>query len=103
MSYIIRKVAEQLDNIYYPIGQKGPEMGGMADQESEASEELQEEMEARDQENYTPSNDNLIINKNDNPGDKFAIIAKLEELAILLHSGYAYDLVKVTIKKINNE
>lgn len=98
MSYIIRKTAEQLQNQYYPIGQKGPEMGGNADQESEVSEEINDEMEAQEMEGHTPGNDNLVINKNDNVGDKFAyVLAELKNLVILTKAGYARDLIKATI------
>jgi hypothetical protein len=62
---------QQIANDYLPLGQQGDEYGGNATQENEVTEELNEEMEARDMENYTPGQDNLIINKNDNPGDKW--------------------------------
>lgn len=61
----------QLSNDYFPIGQKGTEMGGNVDQENEVTEELNEEMEARDMEGFTEGMDNVIIDKNDNPGDKW--------------------------------
>ena len=100
MNYKIRKTAEQLANEYFPEGDKGPQLGGNADQESEVSEEINEEMEARDQENYQPGKDNLVINKNDN-GDKFLpIMAKLNELVILVKSKYARDLIRATITKL---
>lgn len=101
MNYKIRKTAEQLANEYFPVGDKGPELGGDADQESESPEEINDAMESQDQENYQPAKDNIIIDKNNNPGDKFAsIIAELEKLAILYKSGYIYDIIKSTIIKI---
>jgi hypothetical protein len=101
MNFKIRKTADQLADIYYPEGDKGPQLGGNADQESETSEEINEDMEFQDQENYTPGNDNLVINKNDNPGDKFLpIMAKLKELVILVKSSYARDLIRATITKL---
>jgi len=104
MNYKIRKTAEQLANEYFPEGDKGPQLGGNADQESEVSEEINDEMEARDQENYTPSRDNLVINKNDNPGDKFMpIMAKLDELVILVRSEYARELIRATIAKLEKK
>lgn len=104
MSYRIRKTAEQLANEYFPEGDKGPQLGGNADQESEVSEEINDEMEARDQENYTPGKDNLVINKNDNPGDKFMeIMAKLNDLVILVKSDYARDLIRATITKLGKK
>ncbi len=101
MNYKLRKTAEQLGNEYFPVGDKGPQLGGNADQESESPEEINDDMETSDQENYQPGKDNIIINKNDNPGDKFAmIIAELEKLAILVKSSYARDLIRTTIAKL---
>lgn len=101
MNFKIRKTAEQLANEYFPEGDKGPQFGGNADQEVESSEEINEDMEIQDQENYQPSKDNLVINKNDNPGDKFMeIMAKLNELVILVKSDYARDLIRATITKL---
>ena len=68
------KNAEQLNNEYYPIGQKGDEYGGNADQESEVAEEINEELEAKDMEGYTPGTDNIIIDKM----DSFPVLAKLK-------------------------
>lgn len=104
MSYKIRKTAEQLANEYFPEGDKGPQLGGNADQENEAAEEINEEMETRDQENYTPGNDNLVIDKNTNPGEKFSyIIDNLEKLVILVKTSYARDLIRAAIIKIRND
>lgn len=100
MNYRIRKTAEQLANEYFPEGDEGPQLGGNADQESESSEEINNDMETYDQENYTPGDDNLVIDKNDN-GDKFLpILAKLNELVILVKSEYARDLIRATIAKL---
>lgn len=104
MNYKIRKTSEQLGNEYHPLGQKGDEYGGNADQESEVSEEINEELEARDQENYEPGKDNLVINKNDNPNDKFMeIMAELKKLVILVKSEYARDLIRATITKLGKK
>lgn len=103
MTYRIRKTAEQLANEYFPEGDKGPQLGGNADQESESSEEINNDMETYDQENYTPGDDNLVIDKNDN-GDKFMpIIAELEKLVILVKSDYARDLIRATIAKLGKK
>ena len=101
MNLKIRKISEQLGNTYYPIGQKGNEYGGNADQESEVAEELNEEMEARDMEGFTPGNDNLIIDKNQ-MNDAIAV-AELERLAILLKQGYAKDLLNAAIERIKRK
>lgn len=104
MGYKIRKTAEQLGNNYYPVGQKGDEYSGNADQDSESSEEINDEMETQEQENYQAGKDNIIINKNDNPGDKFMeIMAELRALAILVKSGYARDLITVTIARLERK
>lgn len=101
MNYKIRKTAEQLANNYYPLGQKGDEYGGNANQENEVPEEINEDMEARDQENYTPGQDNIIIDKMDSAAvDPGTILASLKELAILVKGSYARDLIKTTMRKI---
>ena len=101
MNYKIRKTAEQLANEYYPEGDKGPQLGGNADQESEVPEEINEEMETRDQENYQPGKDNMIIDKTDSfPGFEGTILAELEKLVILVKTSYARDLIKATIAKL---
>jgi hypothetical protein len=101
MNYKIRKTAEQLANEYFPEGDKGPQLGGNADQESEVSEEINEDMEARDQENYQPGKDNMIVDKMDSvPINEGTILAELEKLVILVKSSYARDLIRATITKL---
>ena len=101
MSYKIRKTAEQLADKYFPLGQKGDEYGGNVNQENEVPEEINEEMEARDQENYQPGKDNIIIDKMDSvPINEGTILAELEKLVILVKTGYARDLIKATIAKL---
>ncbi len=101
MRYKIRKTAEQLAEKYYPVGQKGNEYGGNANQEVEVPEEINEEMETRDQENYTPGKDNMIIDKMDSvPINEGTILAELRKLVILVKTGYARDLITATIAKL---
>lgn len=82
------KFADQLQNTYHPVGQKGDEYGDNADQESEVSEEINDEMEAKDMEGYTPGNDNLIIDKNNNPTDGFGVLGRLSKRDILLKGSF---------------
>ncbi len=104
MSFKIRKTAEQLANEYFPEGDKGPQLGGNADQESEASEEINEDMEARDQENYTPGRDNLIIDKTDSaPINEGTVLAELKKIVILVKTNYARDLIRATIAKLGRD
>lgn len=64
-------------------------------------EEMNEDLEARDMENGpNPGTDNLVIDKNDNPGELGSIVAKLKELAILLKSGWSKDVIEVLVKRI---
>lgn len=101
MNYKIRKTAEQLANEYFPEGDKGPQLGGNADQESEVSEEINDEMEARDQENYQPGKDNMIVDKMDSRAvDPGTILAELKKLVILVKSSYARDLIRATITRL---
>src|SRR5271163_3007487 len=68
----------------YPLIPGGDDYSDTSDQKAEVTEELNEELEARDMEGYTPGNDNLIIDKNNNPTDGFGVLAKLKDNAILL-------------------
>lgn len=68
------KSAEQLDNFYYSIGDKGPQFGGNAEQENEAAEEVNDDMENQEQENFSAGKDNIVIDKNSNPTDGFGIL-----------------------------
>jgi hypothetical protein len=83
------KNAEQLNNKYYPIGQKGDEYGGEADQDSEVAEEINEELEARDMEGYTPGTDNIIIDKMDSVPN---LMANLKKMVILIDDQNMHDL-----------
>lgn len=101
MNYKIRKTAEQLGNEYFPVGDKGPQFGGNADQENESPEEINDDMEIQDQENYTPGTDNMIIDKMDSvPINEGTILAELKKLVILVKSSYARDLIKATMAKL---
>lgn len=97
MNFKIEKISEQLGNEYYPVGDKGPQLGGNVDQESEVAEESNDDMEVNDMENYTPGTDNIVVDKMSSN-----ILAELNKIAILLNSGFAYDLIKITIKNIEN-
>lgn len=106
MSYKINKIAEQLANEYYYEGDKGPQLGGNADQESEVAEEVNEEMEAKEMEGNTPENDNLIINKNNNPTDGFGVLAelnnlatKLDELKLIKYANVIDDMLMLLVHK----
>ena len=99
MNFKIRKTAEQLLNEYYPEGDKGPQLGGNADQESEVTEEINDDMETRDQENYQPGKDNMIIDKMDS-FNKDPMLAGLKKLVILVKTSYARDLILATIAKL---
>lgn len=101
MGYQIRKTTQLVGIEYYPVGDKGPQLGGNADQESEVPEEANDEMEAMDMETYTPGKDNLIIDKNETREvDPGTILAELKQLAILANSGYAYDLITATMIRL---
>ena len=93
MAYKIRKIAEQLANEYHQLGQKGPEFGGDADQESEVPEELNEEMEAREMEGFTPGNDNLVV-------DKTAVLAELEKIMKLTKTLWGRELIRVAMLRL---
>lgn len=101
MNYKIRKTAEQLGNEYFPVGDKGPQFGGNAEQENKSPEEINDDMETCDQENYTPGKDNMIIDKMDTaPINEGTILAELKQLVILVKSSYARDLVEATIARL---
>jgi hypothetical protein len=69
---LLKDAKEKLEND--PTPQKGDGFGGGADQESEAAEETNEEMVTLEMEEYTPNNDNLVIDKNNNPTDGFGVL-----------------------------
>jgi hypothetical protein len=99
----LQKLSEQLENKYYPIGQKGDNYGGNADQESEVAEELNDSMESEEAEgNYTSNNDNLIIDKNNNPTDGFGVLALLEQQAILVKGRSKWKDLIAALGKLKN-
>ena len=59
-----------------------PNVGANVAQGPEQPEEINEEMETRDMEGFTPGQDNLVINKNEIDD----IVADLEKSAILSNS-----------------
>lgn len=100
MATIIRKVSQQMGNNYYPIGDKGPQLGGNADQESEVAEEINDAMESQDQDNFFPGKDNMVVDKMESRDvDPGTILAELKQLAILTKGEYARKILNTTINK----